>query len=49
MKLNVFSTVLPLLLAVWMLQPTQAVYFRAFPNREQCFKDMISTNYVSTS
>jgi hypothetical protein len=46
MKLNAFAPVLPLLLVVLMLQPCQAVYYRAFPNREQCFKDMISTNYT---
>lgn len=24
-----------------------ALYYRAYPNKYQCFKDMISTNYVS--
>jgi hypothetical protein len=47
MKNKIITTMLPLLVAVYMLRPVEAVYFRAFPNREQCFKDMISTNYVS--
>ena len=27
--------------------PVQAMYYRAFPKRWQCFKDIISSNYVS--
>ena len=39
-----------MMLALYMIvQPVQGMYYRAFPDKWQCFKDIISTNYVSDS
>jgi len=41
------STLFAALTLSYLSTSANALYYRAYPKKYQCFKDMISTNYVS--
>lgn len=43
----ILSTLFAALSLSYLSTTANALYYRAYPNKYQCFKDMISTNYVS--
>lgn len=48
MKQLILSTLFALTVT-YLSNATNALYYRAYPKKYQCFKDIISTNYVSSS